>query len=79
MYLVVSYTPSYSAAKVFINGIYETLEEAENRQLEVCGGLVERTPYGNNSVYGANGLISWTKHMKRGDLEKMDIYCPDSL
>jgi len=30
-------------------------------------------------MYGGNGRITWMKKVKMGDLQKLDIYSPDSL
>lgn len=66
-------------AKVIMNGIYEKLEYAEQRQQDICGGSVVPTCLGNNSMYGVNGRITWIKTVKIGDLQNIDIYTPDPL
>ena len=65
-------------AHVLIDGIYTTIEEAEQRQIYICGGSIEPTRLGNNSMYGANGRITWIKKVHSGDLQSLDIYSPDT-
>ena len=78
MFMVVSYkSDTFNPAKVLINGIYNTLEEAKKRQLEICGGRTSPTFGDNNSVQGRHGVISWIKNMPTGDLDNVDVYMPD--
>ena len=80
LYIVASYIPCIGQhARVFMDGIYNTFEDAEQRQRDICGGSIVSTQLGNNSMYGGNGRITWMKKVKIGDLQKLDIYSPDSL
>uniref|UniRef100_A0A6C0LLS7 Uncharacterized protein n=1 Tax=viral metagenome TaxID=1070528 RepID=A0A6C0LLS7_9ZZZZ len=78
MFMVVSYkSDTFGPVKVLIDGIYETMEEAKKRQLEICGGRTGPTYSDNNSVQGRHSVISWIKNIPTGDLDKLDIYMPD--
>ena len=80
LHIVVSYTPVLGEyANVLIDGIYTTIEEATERQICICNGEMESTRLGNNSMIGANGRITWIKNVVSGDLQDVDIYCPESL
>ena len=80
LYIVASYIPCIGQhARVYMDGIYNTFEDAEQRQRDICGGSIVSTQLGNNSMYGGNGRITWMKKVKIGDLQKLDIYSPDSL
>ena len=80
LYIVASYIPCIGQhARVFMDGIYDNIEEAEQRQRDICGGSIVSTYLGNNSMYGGNGRITWLKKVKFGDLQKLDIYSPDPL
>ena len=79
LYMVVSYHPMENTergANVLVNGIYEKKELAVSRQKVLCGGDITPTFSNNNSVVGANGLISWIKQIHLGDFT-VDIKCPD--
>ena len=78
MFMVVSYkSDTFGPVTVLINGVYNTLEEAKKRQLEICGGRTTPTFSDNNSVQGRNSVISWIKNIPIGDLNNLDIYMPD--
>lgn len=78
VYLVVSYFPTVTGpARVRVNGIYYSLEEAETRQSQMCGGTVTLNTMGS-SVRGTNGCICWIKKLIMGHLNQCDIYTPDS-
>ena len=81
MYMVVSYVPIFGEfAKVLMNGIYTTMEEAVERQTQICGGSIEPMRHlRNNSMYGENGRITWIKTITMGDLQQIDIYSPDPM
>jgi hypothetical protein len=80
LYIVASYVPCIGQhARVYMDGIYNTFEDAEQRQRNICGGSVVSTNLGNNSMYGGNRRITWMKKVKFGDLQKLDIYSPDPL
>ena len=80
LFIVVSYMPELGQyAHVLIDGIYNTQEEAVERQLCICDGDLVSTRLGNNSMYGANGRITWIKKILIGDLQKLDIHSPDPL
>jgi hypothetical protein len=79
MYMVVSYNSidcMNTSAKVAIDGIYQTKDEADARQIEICGGSVGNMSPDNNCKYGANGTISWIKEFELGDLERFDVKSP---
>jgi hypothetical protein len=79
-YIVVYSTPQYGkSAKVLINGIYNTNDDALTRQKEICGGGCESANLGNNNVYGINCMISWMKTVEEGDLNELEIYAPDTI
>lgn len=80
LYIVASYVPCIGQhARVYMDGIYNTFEDAEQRQRDICGGSIVSTQLGNNSMYGGNGRITWMKKVNFGDLQKLDIYSPDPL
>lgn len=79
MYMVVSYNSIQcmnSAAKVAIDGIYQTKEEAVARQIEISGGFIEEMYPPNKCKYGTNGTISWIREFEFGDLERFDVNSP---
>ena len=78
VYIVVSYRPSmHEPARVYINGIYDHLDTAKNRQITICHGIHDPNHFGTNTVKGNNGLISWIKHIPNGDVHNVNIYDPD--
>lgn len=69
-YIVYSYKPTtYTIPTKFIEGIYENLEQATKRQLEICGsnssqGLVNGSLYGNNIVSFINVIPTGSCHIE---------------
>ena len=65
-YLVYSYTPSYGAMdpSIYHEGIYTYLQEAKDRQSNVCGK--ERKPAINSSMSG-NGKVVFINVIPQGD------------
>ena len=80
-YVVVSYkTDALSSfPDVVINGLYPFLNDALNRQIEICGGSHKPSGADNNSVYGVNGIVSWIKEVSVGDLENWNVRSPDKV
>ena len=79
VYIVVSYDSIECCnrpAKVTINGIYLEETQALDRQNVLCGGNVQPIYHKSLSVIGTNGVISWIKTCKIGDLENIDINSP---
>lgn len=79
MYMVVSYNSIQcmnTTAKVAIDGIYQTKEEAVARQIQISGGFMEEMYPDNHCKYGPNGTISWIKEFELGDLERFDVKSP---
>jgi hypothetical protein len=79
MYAVVSYDPmetQNSPAKVRMNGLYKSHEDALNRQKKICGDDVIPTFLESKSVVGRNGVISWIKEIPIGDFENLNVYAP---
>ena len=75
IYAVLSYKPSFVQAKVRVDGIYNTFEEASARQEVVCEGCYPHFIPGIQS--GLNGSISWIKKIKMGDHNRLDMYAPN--
>ena len=71
LYLVISYRTYQSPANIVINGIYNTYEEADNRQLEICSG--KRKPCSDKCVYGYGQICSWIKEINVGDLNNFTL------
>lgn len=77
MYMVVGYMPNFdipTRANVVIYGLYETMDDAQQRQKiigkdDVIQTIYEKAPY----VIGKNGMISWIKILIMGDLSGIDI------
>lgn len=79
MYMVVSYNSiscMNQKANVKINGIYSSIEEAHERQKNICGGSLVPNLCNSNCMEGINGTITWIKNLSIGDLDNVDIYSP---
>jgi len=67
IYIVYSYKiNSYHPTK-YIEGVYDTLETAKQRQIVLCGDNL--LSYINDSVIG-NGLVSFINVFENGDCHK---------
>lgn len=77
LYMVVGYKSNFmvpTRANVVIYGIYETMNQADQRQIEIC----EEDEVQSNAPYmmGKNGMISWVKILNMGDMSGVDIKQP---
>lgn len=77
LYIVVSYNTfdNYNGAKVFVNGIYSSESEAQERQRFLCGGTTLPLLCNDACVGGNNGIISWIREIEMGDMH-LDIKKP---
>ena len=70
MYILCGYYQTLYTAEVKILGIFETLEDAKENQLNKFG----RIRKWNNCWEGKNGIITWIYHADYGIFEKaLDI------
>jgi len=75
-YFVMGYKRTYNYPTVNMLGMYSNIEDAEKRQLELCGGKKRPTFSSNDSVYGANGFCSWIHEVTEGDASPMNFNQP---
>jgi len=76
LYLVISYLQQNSdyAAQIKVNGIYQKLELAIERQLEILEHKIKIVNNYEKHIYtGFNNRVSWIKESNLGDLNDFDI------